>query len=137
MLNKWVGMARLTKHHELKQTQSGIDVCSFSIACDRDFKNGDEKVTDFINCTAWRHTATFISKYFSKGSMIIIDGRISTDKYVDKDGNNRTKTEVTVDNAYFGSSKNSGGQGGSDTNSSGQVGSPFVAQSGDDGELPF
>ena len=137
MLNKWIGMGRLTKDPELNQTPSGVDVCSFSIACERDFKNGDEKVTDFINCTAWRRTATFISKYFSKGSMIIIDGRISTDKYVDRDGNNRTKTEVTVDTAYFGSSKNSGGQGASDPNSSGQVGFPFTAQSGDDGELPF
>lgn len=109
-LNNVVIMGRITKDLELKRTQSGTAVVSFAIACDRDFKgqNG-EKETDFISVTAWRNTAEYIAKYFSKGRMIVIAGRLQTRKWQDKNGNNRMETEVIADNVYFGDSKPSNG----------------------------
>ncbi len=105
MLNHITVMGRFTRPPELKKTQSGVSVCSFSIACDRDFTSGEEKKTDFFNCTAWRGTAEFISKYFDKGSMIIISGRLNINSYDDKDGNKRSSAEIVCDNVYFGESK--------------------------------
>lgn len=109
-LNNVVIMGRITKNLELKQTQSGVSVVSFPIACDRDFKgqNG-EKETDFISVTAWKNIAEYITKYFSKGRMIVIAGRLQTRKWQDKNGNNRTETEVIADKVYFGDSKLSNG----------------------------
>jgi single-strand DNA-binding protein len=106
MLNKIVIMGRLTNAPELKVTTSGKNVVSFSVAVDRDFKgqNG-EKETDFINCVAWQSTAEFISKYFNKGSMAVISGRLQTRKYETQDGKKGTATEVIVENIYFGESK--------------------------------
>ena len=113
MLNHIVIMGRLTRDPELRRTGSGIAVASFSVAVDRDFgknENG-EKETDFIDCVAWRQTGEFVSKYFTKGSMIVVSGRLQVRSWTDKDGNKRRTAEVVADNVYFGDSKrdNEGG----------------------------
>lgn len=101
MLNEVIIMGRLTTTPELKSTQSGKNVIAFNIACDRDF---GEKETDFINCVAWQQKAEFISRYFKKGSMIAITGRLTTRSYETENGK-RVATEVVVKDAYFGESK--------------------------------
>lgn len=107
MLNNVVLMGRLTATPELKQTNSGTEVTSFTLAIDRPYtKQGEEKQTDFINCTAWRGTAKFIASYFTKGQMIAVIGSIQTRNYEDKNGNKRIATEVVVSNATFCGSKN-------------------------------
>lgn len=107
MLNQIVIMGRLTRDPELRRTGTGLPVASFSVAVDRDFpnKNTGEKETDFIDCVAWRQKAEFVSKYFTKGSMIVVSGRLQIRPWVDKDGNKRKTAEIVVDNAYFGESK--------------------------------
>lgn len=107
MLNHIVIMGRLTRDPELRRTASGLAVASFSVAVDRDFPNKQtgEKETDFINCIAWRQKGEFVSKYFSKGSMIVVSGRLQMRKWVDDSGNNRTTAEIVVDDLYFGESK--------------------------------
>lgn len=105
MLNNITIMGRLVKDPELKMTNNGIAVTSFAIACERDFAEGGEKITDFIDITAWRTTAEFISKYFSKGSMIAINGRLQIRTWVDQNGNNRKNAEVVADKVYFAESK--------------------------------
>lgn len=130
MLNHITIMGRLVRDPELRKTQSGVSVVSFTVAVDRDFKNGDEKVTDYIDCTAWRGTADFISKFFTKGRAIVVDGSLNSRKWQDKDGNNRVSWEVQAQNVYFADSKrNDDGQSG---------GQQFkeVAEE-DSGSLPF
>lgn len=105
MFNLVVLSGRLTADPELKTTPNGVSVTSFSIAVDRRYKQGEEKQTDFINIVAWRQTAEFITKYFSKGSMIGIEGSIQMRRYQDKDGNNRTAFEVIANNVQFIESK--------------------------------
>ena len=106
MLNKIIVMGRLTKDPELRRTQSGTAVTSFSIACDRDFKSkGGEKETDFIDVVAWRSTAEFVAKYFSKGRMAIIEGRLQMRDWKDRDGNSRRSHEIIAESVYFGDSK--------------------------------
>ena len=114
MLNHIVIMGRLTRDPELRRTGSGIAVASFTVAVDRDFggRDGGEKETDFIDCVAWRHTGEFVSKYFTKGSMIVVSGRLQIRGWTDKDGNKRRTAEVVADNCYFGESKR-GDQGNS------------------------
>lgn len=110
MLNNVVLMGRLTSLPELRQTSSGTEVTSFSIAIDRGYaKAGEEKQTDFINCVAWRGTAKFITTYFNKGQMIAVTGSLQTRNYEDKNGNKRVATDVVVANASFCSGKNDGG----------------------------
>lgn len=111
MLNKAIIMGRLTRDPEVKTTQSGVSVCSFSIACDRDIvdKATGERGVDFINVTAWRSTADFVGKYFAKGRMAVVVGRIQVRNYQDKEGNKRTATEIVADSVYFGDSKKDGG----------------------------
>lgn len=109
MINSVVLMGRLTADPELRTTQSGISMCRFSVAVDRRVAAGTEKKADFINCTAWRQQADFISKYFHKGQMIAIEGSIQTGSYTDKQGNKRTSFDVIVDRASFCGSKNEGG----------------------------
>ena len=107
MLNHITIMGRLTRDPELRRTGSGIAVASFSVAVDRDFgknENG-EKETDFIDCVAWRQTGEFVSKYFTKGSMIVVSGRLQVRSWTDKDGNKRRTAEVVADNVYFGGGK--------------------------------
>ena len=107
MLNHIVIMGRLTRDPELRRTGSGIAVASFTLAVDRDYspKDGGERETDFIDCVAWRSTGEFVSKYFSKGRMAVVSGRLQIRSWKDKDGNNRRSAEVVADNVYFGESK--------------------------------
>ena len=108
MLNRVCLMGRLVADPELRQTPSGVSVCSFRIAVDRTYQpKGQEKQTDFINIVTWRQQAEFVSKYFSKGRLIGIDGSIQTRNYEDKNGNKRTAVEVVADRAFFVDSKNS------------------------------
>lgn len=113
MLNKIIVMGRLTRDPELRRTQSGLSVTSFSVACDRDFKSqSGEKETDFIDIVAWRQTAEFVCKYFSKGRMAIVEGRLQIRDWQDNNGNKRRSAEIVADNVYFGDSKRDGDGGG-------------------------
>ena len=109
MLNHIVIMGRLTRDPELRRTGSGIAVASFAVAVDRDFggRDGGERETDFIDCVAWRQTGEFVSKYFTKGSMIVVSGRLQIRNWTDKEGGKRRSAEVVADNVYFGESKRS------------------------------
>ena len=110
MLNHIVIMGRLTRDPELRRTGSGIAVASFTLAVDRDFggRDGGERETDFIDCVAWRQTGEFVSKYFTKGRMAVVSGRLQIRSWTDKDGNKRRSAEVVADNVYFGDSKRDG-----------------------------
>ncbi len=114
MLNRIVLMGRLTRDPELRHTQSGTAVASFSIAVDRDFKSrdGGERQTDFIDIVAWRQTGEFVSKYFTKGRMAVVEGRLQIRDWTDKEGNKRRSAEVVADNVYFGDSKRDGDSAG-------------------------
>ena len=145
MLNKIFIMGRLTKDPELKRTQTGTPVVAFSLAVDRDFKDKStgERATDFISCVAWRQSAEFISRYFTKGRMAVVEGRLQTRDWTDKDGNKRRSTEVIVDSIYFGDSKreteNASGGYGDGLGAYSTYGAPdqFRELSDEDGELPF
>ena len=104
MLNHIVIMGRLTKDPDARRTPGGTSVTSFTLAVDRDFSNG-EKGTDFIDCVAWRNTADFVGKYFTKGKMAVVSGRLQIRDWTDKEGNKRRSAEVVADNVYFGDSK--------------------------------
>ena len=141
MLNHITIMGRLTRDPEMRTTQSGVAVASFTLAVDRDFggRDGGEKQTDFIDCTAWRHTAEFVSKYFSKGRMAVVSGRLQIDSYTDNDGNKRRSAKVIADNIYFGDSKKDGATGGQSDEAASFTPAPsgFVQVDVDSGELPF
>ena len=115
MLNHITIMGRLTRDPELRRTGSGIAVASFTLAVDRDFspKDGGERETDFIDCVAWRQTGEFVSKYFTKGRMAVVSGRLQIRNWNDEDGNKRRSAEVVADNVYFGDSKRDDQVGGS------------------------
>ena len=115
MLNHITIMGRLTRDPELRRTGSGIAVARFTLAVDRDFspKDGGERETDFIDCVAWRQTGEFVSKYFTKGRMAVVSGRLQIRNWNDKDGNKRRSAEVVADNVYFGDSKRDDQVGGS------------------------
>ena len=133
MLNKIVLMGRLTRDPELRRTQSGTAVASFTLAVDRDYKPQDgERETDFIDIVAWRGTAEFVSKYFSKGRMAVVEGRLQVRDWTDKDGNKRRSTEVIADNVYFGDSKRS--ESGTPTETAGEF---QELPEEEKGELPF
>ena len=137
MLNHVVIMGRLTRDPELRRTGSGIAVASFSVAVDRDFggRDGGEKETDFIDCVAWRQTGEFVSKYFTKGRMIVVSGRLQIRSWTDKDGNKRRTAEVVADNCYFGDSKrdDQGSSYGGNTYGGSSYGSAYGAPSGNYG----
>ena len=158
MLNHITIMGRLTRDPELRRTGSGIAVASFTLAVDRDFgktESGDRE-TDFIDCVAWRQTGEFVSKYFTKGRMAVVSGRLQIRSWTDKDGNKRRTAEVVADNVYFGDSKRDD-QGGSyagnsyGSNSYGSAPAPayggysvpsapasdFAMLEDDDAQLPF
>ena len=106
MLNHIVIMGRMTRDPELRRTASGTAVASFTLAVDRNFAAKDaQRETDFIDCVAWRSTGEFVSKYFSKGRMAVVSGRLQIRPWTDKDGNNRRSAEVVVENIYFGDSR--------------------------------
>ena len=150
MLNKIILMGRLTRDPELRRTQSGTAVTSFPLAVDRDFKSqGGDKETDFIDIVAWRNTAEFVSKYFTKGRMAVVEGRLQIRDWTDRDGGKRRSAEVIAENVYFGDSKR---EGGSDYSSAPAYSAPYsgyaapaapgghsdFAEIGEeDGELPF
>ena len=115
MLNHICIMGRLVRDPELRRTGSGIAVASFTVAVDRDFggRDGGEKETDFIDCVAWRQTGEFVSKYFTKGRMIVVSGRLQIRSWTDKEGNKRRSAEVVADNCYFGDSKRDADSGNS------------------------
>ena len=149
MLNHITIMGRLTRDPELRRTGSGVAVASFTVAVDRDFgnKDGGERETDFIDCVAWRQTGEFVSKYFTKGSMAVVSGRLQIRNWTDKDGNKRRTAEVVADNVYFGESKRSsdGGNTYAAPAASGFGGysapaapaSDFAMLDDDDAQLPF
>ena len=141
MLNKVVIMGRFTKDPELRRTGSGTSVTSFSLACDRDFKSqSGDKETDFIEVVAWKNTAEFVSKYFSKGRMAVVDGRLQIRDWTDKAGNKRTTAEVVAGNVYFADSKRSESNENQKENFnalSGRLSDDFVPASEEDGEIPF
>ena len=114
MLNYIVIAGRLTADPVLRYTGANVPVTNFTIACERDFKDKEtgNKETDFIECAVWRNTAEFVSKYFTKGSMAVVSGRLQIRKWTDKEGNNRSTAEIVADNVYFGESKKSEGTGG-------------------------
>jgi single-strand DNA-binding protein len=150
MLNHITIMGRLVRDPELRRTGSGVAVTNFCVAVDRDYvaKDGGERKTDFINCFAWRGTGEFIAKYFTKGRMIVVDGRLEMRDWTDKDGNKRTSAEINVDNAYFGDSKRDGDNGssysapaapayGGYSAPAAPAASDFAMLSDDDALLPF
>lgn len=145
MLNHIVIMGRLVRDPELRRTQSGTPVASFTIACDRDFsgKDGGEKECDFVDCVAWRNTAEFVSKYFSKGRMAVVSGRLQLRKWTDNNGQKRISAEVVADNVYFGDSKpKDGTNSAAPADTAAPAGAPvmagdFAMLEGDDSELPF
>ena len=141
MLNKIIIMGRLTRDPELRRTGSGTAVTSFSLACDRDFKSqSGEKETDFIEVVAWKNTAEFVSKYFSKGRMAVVEGRLQIRDWTDKAGNKRTTAEVVADNVYFADSKRSESNDNQKENFnalSGRLIDDFVPISEEGGEIPF
>ena len=146
MLNHITIMGRVVRDPELRRTGSGIAVASFTVAVDRDFsgKDGGEKETDFIDCVAWRQTGEFVSKYFTKGRMIAVSGRLQIRSWTDKDGNKRRTAEVVADNCYFGDSKKDGDSGSSYGNSYGGYSTPapdpasdLSQMDDDDAQLPF
>ena len=150
MLNHITIMGRLTRDPELRRTGSGIAVASFTLAVDRDFggRDGGERETDFIDCVAWRQTGEFVSKYFTKGRMAVVSGRLQIRNWTDKDGNKRRSAEVVADNVYFGDSRRDGETGGSysapaapsyggySTPASSPA-SDFAMLDDDDAQLPF
>ncbi len=156
MLNHIVIMGRLTRDPELRRTGSGVAVASFTLAVDRDFGNREsgERETDFIDCVAWRQTGEFVSKYFTKGSMAVVSGRLQIRSWTDKEGNKRRSAEVVADNVYFGESKRSS-EGNSSYNGNNSYAAPaapsfggysapaaapasdFAMLEDDDAQLPF
>ena len=141
MLNKIILMGRLCTNPELRRTGSGTAVTSFSLACDRDFKSqSGDKETDFIEVVAWKNAAEFVSKYFSKGRMAVVEGRLQIRDWTDKAGNKRTTAEVVADNVYFADSKRSESNDNQKENFnalSGRMSDDFVPISEEDGEIPF
>lgn len=154
MLNHIVIMGRLTRDPELRRTQTGTAVANFTLAVDRDFKDKQtgKRATDFIDVVAWRATGEFVSKYFTKGRMAVVEGRLQIMDWTDKEGNKRRSAEVVADSVYFGDSKREGGSGGQESYSGGYGGysapaggypvqpdsdSEFTELTTDDGNFPF
>lgn len=141
-LNKIIIMGRMTRDPELRHTQSGAAVASFTLAVDRDFKDKQtgEKGVDFIDVVVWRNTAEFVSKYFDKGRMAVAEGRLQMRDWTDKDGNKRRSAEVLAENVYFADSKReSGGDGYSGGEESGyaEPSGGFVEMEDSSSDLPF
>ena len=149
MLNKIFIMGRLTRDPELRRTQTGTSVASFTLAVDRDFKDKStgERTTDFIDVVAWRQTGEFVSRFFTKGRMAVVEGRLQIREWTDKDGNKRRSAEVVADNVYFGDSRRDGETGGYSAPAAPSYGgysapasspaSDFAMLDDDDAQLPF
>ena len=150
MLNHITIMGRFVRDPELRRTGSGIAVASFTLAVDRDFKssNGGDKVVDFIDCVAWRQAGEFVSKYFTRGRMAVVSGRLQIRSWTDKDGNKRRTAEVVADNVYFADSKSENAASGTQQSAPASYGTPaysapsypasdFAMLEDDDAQLPF
>ena len=152
MLNKIFIMGRLTRDPELRRTQTGTPVASFSLAVDRDYKDKStgERATDFIDVVAWRQTAEFVTRYFTKGRMAVVEGRLQIRDWTDKEGGKRRSAEIVADSVYFGDSKAKEGQeppastggpveaaGGDPFGSLPGGFAPNFGETADDGSLPF
>ena len=150
MLNHITIMGRFVRDPELRRTGSGIAVASFTLAVDRDFKssNGGDKEVDFIDCVAWRQTGEFVSKYFTRGRMAVVSGRLQIRSWTDKDGNKRRTAEVVADNVYFADSKSENASAGTQQSAPASYGTPtysapcypasdFAMLEDDDAQLPF
>ncbi len=150
MLNRIIIMGRLTRDPELRRTPSGVEVCTFTVAVDRDRQSRDaERQTDFIDVTVWRQTAEFVCKYFTKGKMIIVEGSMQSRKWTDKAGQNRVSWEIAATNVMFGESKSAaqgdgyaappayGNGGGSSAETYAAPADGGFAEIEEDGELPF
>ena len=152
MLNHLTIMGRMVRNPELRRTGSGIAVTSFTVAVDRDFTSNEsgERETDFIDCVAWRQVGEFVSKYFTKGRMAVVSGRLQIRSWTDKDGNKRHTAEVVADNVYFGDSKREegGNHSGYSAGAPSSYGAPasnygsdspsdFAMLDDDDAQLPF
>ncbi len=149
MLNQIVIMGRFTRDPELRHTQSGHPVASFTLAVERDFssRDGGERATDFIDCVAWRNTGEFVSKYFTKGQMAAVSGRLQIREWTDRDGNKRRSAEIVADSVYFADSKKTR-EGSGDYSQNSRSAAPafndipvsesdFSELDDGDGELPF
>lgn len=139
MLNHITVMGRLTRDPELRRTGSGVAVTNFTVAVDRDFadKQSGEKETDFIDVVAWRQTGEFVEKYFSKGRMAVVSGRLQIRSYTDKDGNKRRAAEIVADNVYFGDSKQAASESSAAPGAYTAPVSNFAMLEGEDSALPF
>lgn len=141
MLNRITIQGRLVRDPELRRTGSGIAVTSFTVAVDRDFaRDGGEKETDFIDCVAWRSTGEFVSKYFTKGSMVVVSGRLQIRSWTDNDENKRRSAQIVADNVYFCGSKreSNGSEAGSGVYMpTGYVASDYALMTNEDGQLPY
>ena len=150
MLNHITIMGRFVRDPELRRTGSGIAVASFTLAVDRDFKssNGGDKEVDFIDCVAWRQAGEFVSKYFTRGRMAVVSGRLQIRSWTDKDGNKRRTAEVVADNVYFADSKSENAASGTQQSAPAIYGTPaysapnypasdFAMLEDDDAQLPF
>ena len=138
MLNRWVGMGRLVRTPELRTTQGGVDVASFTLACDRDFKSQDgTRLTDWIDVVAWRQLAGFASKYLEKGRMVCVVGRWQMRDYTDREGNKRRAWEVLAENIYFADSRRPEGNASEPPPAGDPQDDGFQPIDDEDGELPF
>ena len=140
MLNKIIIMGRLTRDPEVRRTRNGISVASFALAVSRDYQgqNG-EKPTDFIECSAWRNTADFVSRYFTRGRMAVVEGSLQMQDWTDRDGNKRRSAVVVAESVYFADSKRTASEGNADENEfpPEQAQDDRMTEVGDDGQLPF
>ncbi len=136
MLNKVFLQGRLVADPELRHTQQGTPVASYRLAVDRDYKSKDANAqnTDFVNIVSWRNTAEFVSRYFTKGRMMLVEGRLQMRSYTDKDGNRRVAAEVVTDNVHFADSRKDGSN---NEDGSLQESAGFEELADDDGDLPF
>ena len=138
MLNHITAAGRLTKDPELRRTQNGVAVASFTIACDRDIKDASgNKQTDFIDCVAWRNTAEFVDKYLTRGRMVIVSGRLQMREWTDKNGNKRRNAEILVESVYFGDSKREAENTEKNETKEAEQTVDFDQVEIDDDELPF
>jgi len=143
VLNRIVLMGRLTKDPDLRRTQNGVAVVSFTLAVDRDFSSGSEKETDFVDIVAWRNTAEFVSKYFIKGRMAVVSGRLQFREWIDKEGSKHRNAEIVADSVYFGDAKRDRNE--DDYAAAEKAGkrehytvvAPVSVEADEDGELPF
>lgn len=137
MLNRVVLMGRLTDNPELRHTSSNIPVTTFTIACERNYRSGDERITDFLDIVAWRNTAEFVSKYFTKGMQVAVEGSIQVRSYTDREGNKRRAWEIIADQVYFADSKRENGYGAGASRTDTAQSAPAIDNAGADDFTEF